>query len=137
MSGSPAHNQPTGFGTVTPYLVADAPEALADFLKTVFDAVEIGRTQRPGGPIANMQLRIGTVTLMLSQSTAKLPAMACAWYVYVDDAEALMQRALDAGATEILAVADMDYGDRQGGVQDAWGHIWWISQRLDSAPYHP
>ena len=137
MTGQPAPNQPDGFSTLTPYIVADDPEALSDFLKTVFDAEEIGRTQSPGGPIANLQLRIGTCCIMLSQATAKLPAMPGAWYVYVGDADASMQRAKNAGATEILAVQDMDYGDRQGGVQDAWGHIWWISQRLVPELYHP
>ena len=39
------------------------------------------------------------------------------------------------GATLEMAVADMPYGDRQGGVRDPWGNLWWISQRLVEAPY--
>jgi PhnB protein len=46
-----------------------------------------------------------------------------------------MARAVDAGATAISPVADMPYGDRQGGVIDEWGMTWWISQRLTAEPY--
>jgi PhnB protein len=61
--------------------------------------------------------------------------MPAAYYLYVDDAPAALQKALDAGATLEMKVADMPYGDRQGGVRDPAGNIWWISQRLVFAPY--
>jgi PhnB protein len=46
-----------------------------------------------------------------------------------------MQRAIHAGGVQIMPVADMPYGDRQGGVKDPWGNIWWISQRLVDRAY--
>ena len=55
----------------------------------------------------------------------------------MEDADEKKRRALAEGATLEMAVADMPYGDRQGGVRDAWGNLWWISQRLVSAPYGP
>ncbi len=63
--------------------------------------------------------------------------MAAAYYLYVADADAALQRALAAGATLEMAVGDMPYGDRQGGVRDAHGNLWWISQRTVEAPYVP
>jgi PhnB protein len=48
-----------------------------------------------------------------------------------------MAQAISAGATPILAVSDMPYGDRQGGVTDKHGNIWWLSQRLQPGPYYP
>ena len=46
-----------------------------------------------------------------------------------------MRRTVAAGAESIMPVADMPYDDRQGGVRDAWGNLWWISQRLVDGPY--
>lgn len=63
--------------------------------------------------------------------------MAASYYLYVEDADTAMQRALDHGATLHMPVGDMPYGDRQGGVKDRHGNLWWISQRTVHAPYTP
>ena len=57
--------------------------------------------------------------------------------MYVDDADDSMRRALEHGATLEMEVGDMPYGDRQGGVRDKHGNLWWISQRLVHEPYTP
>jgi PhnB protein len=72
---------------------------------------------------------------MVTEASESLPAMPCAHYLYVDDAHAAMATALAAGATCIMEVADMPYDDRQGGIRDPWGNIWWLSQRLVAGPY--
>ncbi len=74
---------------------------------------------------------------MVSEATEHYPPMASAFYVYVEDAHAAMQQALAHGAIQVMAVVDMPYGDRQGGVRDAHGNLWWISQRLMHEPYTP
>ena len=130
-------NIPDGFGTVTPYFFVKDADGFASFLVKVFDGTEVLRTTRPDGRIANVQVRIGTSTLMASEAGGAYPPMPCACYLYVEDADASMRRAMAEGATLEMAVADMPYGDRQGGVRDAWGNLWWISQRLVSAPYGP
>ena len=56
-------------------------------------------------------------------------------YIFAEDTDASVQRPLEAGATLEMAVEDMDYGDRQGGVVDPLGNIWWISQRLEEGAY--
>ncbi|HBH80476.1 MAG TPA: glyoxalase, partial [Nitrospira sp.] len=58
-------------------------------------------------------------------------------YLYVEDADASMQRALKHGAVLEMEIGDMPYGDRQGGVKDQHGNIWWISQRTVHEPYAP
>ncbi|MDE8453419.1 hypothetical protein PCJ53_29715, partial [Klebsiella pneumoniae] len=63
------------------------------------------------------------------------PASSAASYLYVDDANAAMDKALGAGAVKIMDTADMPYGDRQGGIRDPSGNIWWVSQRLSDGPY--
>ncbi|NNC98565.1 MAG: VOC family protein [Gammaproteobacteria bacterium] len=126
---------PEGFQTVTPYVFTDQSLEFASFLKRAFDATEVGRTILNDGTIANLQIRIGTVTMMVSEANQRYPAMPAAYYIYVENADDSMARAIDAGASLELKVMDMSYGDRQGGVVDAFGNIWWISQRLSDQPY--
>jgi PhnB protein len=128
---------PPGFGTVTPYcFVADA-ERFVSFLVAGLGGAETLRHLRPDGRIANAQVRLGTSTVMVSEASERYPPMPASYYLYVADADAALARALAHGATLEMAVADMPYGDRQGGVRDAHGNLWWLSQRLVAAPYGP
>ena len=125
---------PPGFHTVTPYFfVEDAPRFL-DFLLQGLGGVEIAR-QVDGDRIANAQVRLGTSTVMLSEASPAFPAMPASYYLYVDSADDAMARAMTAGGKKIMDVADMPYGDRQGGLKDPWGNLWWISERLVDGPY--
>ncbi|KKC24271.1 VOC family protein [Sphingomonas sp. SRS2] len=127
---------PAGFATVTPYAFVDEADAFVRFLIDGLGGEHVGVHYRPDGAIANAQVRIGTATMMVSEASADYPAMPASYYLYVDDADAAMARAIEAGATSIMAVEDMPYDDRQGGIRDAHGNIWWISQRLTDAPYY-
>lgn len=98
---------------------------------------ETCRTLRPDGKIANVQIQLGTSTVMVSEATEKYPPMQAAYYLYVENADQSMQRAIDHGAVLEMKVDDMPYGDRQGGVRDPQGNIWWISQRMVKEPYAP
>lgn len=128
---------PEGFAVVTPYVFADGAADYVRFLIAAFGAREVGRSIAPDGRIANAQLRFATTTLMVSEASADFPASRAAFYLYVADADAAMAKAEQAGAERIMDVADMPYGDRQGGVRDPSGNIWWVSQRLTAEPYHP
>ena len=56
-------------------------------------------------------------------------------YIYVDDCDAAYARAVAAGAESLMAPSDMFYGDRHGGVKDAFGNSWWIATHIeDVAP---
>ena len=127
---------PPGFGTVAPYVFADDAERLVSFLVEGLGGSEICRNMR-GGSIANCQVTIGTTTLMVSEASEQFPPSRSSFYLYVENADDSMQRALDAGASLVMAVADMPYDDRQGGVSDPSGNLWWISQRLIEEPYPP
>jgi PhnB protein len=61
--------------------------------------------------------------------------MPASCYLYVENADAAMAKAMAAGGTSIMDVANMPYDDRQGGLQDPWGNPWWISERLVDGPY--
>ena len=125
---------PPGFNTVTPYFFANGAAAFIDFLVDGLGGTEIDR-QMDGERIANAQVRLGTSTVMVSEASVAYPAMPASYYLYVENADEAMRRARKAGATQIMAVADMPYGDRQGGVRDPHGNLWWISQRLHAGPY--
>ena len=126
---------PEGFTTITPYFFVDDAEKFVEFLKSAFGGVEVGRIVRDDGKIGNAQVRIGTSTVMTSEASAKYPAMPASYYLYVEDADAAMAQAIRSGAKLEMPVADMPYGDRQGGVVDPCGNLWWISQRLEDEPY--
>jgi PhnB protein len=127
---------PEGYGTVFPYMVVDQAEKFVDFLKNTFDAKEIGRTQLPGGRIANVRIRIGTTTFMVSEASGEnLKAMSCAYYLYVENVDQTLDKAVSNGAKKMFDPMDMPYRDRQAGVTDPFGNIWWISHRLVNEPY--
>jgi PhnB protein len=125
---------PPGFNTVTPYFFVDGAAGFIDFLVAGLGGTEILR-HMDGKRIANAQVQLGTSAVMVSEASAAFPSMPASYYLYVENADESMTRARKAGATEVMAVADMPYGDRQGGVRDRHGNLWWISQRLVAGPY--
>ena len=126
---------PEGFAVVTPYIFVDGAKEYVRFLQAAFGAREIGRSTAPNGGIANCQLQFSTTTIMVSEASVQFPASRAALYLYVADADAAMTKAVRAGADKIMDVANMPYDDRQGGVRDPSGNIWWVSQRLTADPY--
>ena len=111
---------PEGWHTVTPRIVVDDPAALIAFLKRVFEAAGEIQGEAPA------QVRIGDSLVMVSRTGAR-EAFPAFLYVYVEDADATYQRALDAGATSLEAVWDTPYGDRRGMVKDPWGNVWQVA----------
>ena len=128
-------NIPDGFAQVTPYIFADDANAYMDHVIAALSGIETDRTKCEDGKLANGQVRFGDASIMISESGRGFPATNASYYLYVEDADAAVKRAVDHGMTKIMDVADMPYGDRQGGVKDIGGNIWWISQRLTDAPY--
>lgn len=125
---------PPGFNTVAPYFFTDGAPGLVRFLVEGLGGEEVLR-HMDGDRIANAQVRLGSSTVMVSQASPAFAAMPASIYLYVEDADAAMANALAAGATKIMDVSDMPYQDRQGGVKDSCGNIWWLSQRLVDGPY--
>jgi PhnB protein len=121
---------PPGFRMVTPYLVAEDGPALMDFAKEAFGAEEMLRVMTPGGGVHG-EVRIGDSRLMIGGGTPghKFPSTLHpnALHVYVEDADAVCQRALAAGATLIDEVRDQEYGERSASVKDAAGNFWYIA----------
>ncbi|SRR5712691_9964760 len=118
---------PEGYHTVTPYLTVQGATTLIDFLTQAFDAKELERMTRPDGAIGHAQVRIGDSVVMISESRGEWKPMPGAIYLYVNDTDAAYTRALRAGATSLMEPADQFYGDRNAGVKDPVGNLWWIA----------
>jgi PhnB protein len=125
---------PPGFNTIAPYLFVEKAAPYLEFLVVGLGGTEVLR-HVAGERIANAQVRIGDSTIMVSEATDEQPATHSSYYLYVEDADAAMTKAIAAGAVCVMAVANMPYNDRQGGIEDPRGNIWWLSQRLVDGPY--
>jgi uncharacterized glyoxalase superfamily protein PhnB len=119
-----------GFTRLFPYIFADDAKAYLDFLEDGLGGEVVSSHEAPDGRLANAHVRFGDTTIMVSEATAAFPATYGSYYLYVESADAAMVRALAAGGEQVGAVADQWYGDRQGGLKDRWGNVWWLSQRL-------
>jgi PhnB protein len=127
---------PAGFATVFPYLVVEDAERYVRFLVQGLNGEEIGRSNRPDGKIANSQVRLGSTNIMVSEAQDDYPAEHASLYHFVENADRAMAQAVQHGATVKSEVGNRFYDDRQGGIVDPAGNIWWISQRLVDKPYY-
>ena len=126
---------PEGFNTIAPYFVVEEAEVLIEFLKSAFDGVEVGRHLRDG-IIANAQIKIGDSTVMISEANEHSKVTQGSYYLYVENADESIKKAVESGGELLMEAVDMDYQDRQGGVKDPAGNTWWVSQRLVDEPYY-
>jgi len=125
---------PPGFNTVTPYFFVEEADRFLAFLAHGLGGVEVSRHMN-GDRIANAQVRLGNSTVMVSEASTAFPAMPASYYLYVENADEAMTKAIAAGGIKIMDVANMPYNDRQGGIKDQFGNLWWLSQRLIDGPY--
>ena len=126
--------KPDGYHTITPYLVVENAAGLIDFLEQAFDAKQIMRMDAPGGGVGHAELQIGDSRVMLGDAGGMHTPTRPMLHLYVDDVDAVYQCALAAGATPEQPPTDQFYGDRSGGVKDAWGNLWWIATHVEDVP---
>ena len=131
----PVKPVPEGYHSVTPYIIVPGVAGVIDFLKQVFGATESERMARPDGTIMHAEVRIGDSPIMLGEPMGPFGPMPASIYLYVADTDGAYQRALKAGATSLMEPADQFYGDRNAGVRDPAGNVWWIGTHIeDVAP---
>ena len=122
---------PDGFHTVTPYLVVEEVSAQMEFMTKAFGAVEKEKIEGPGGAIMHAEVKIGDSHIMLGQARDEYKPMPTCLYLYVEDMEALYKSSLAAGAESVIEPTDMFYGDRNAGVKDPQGNLWWIATHIE------
>ncbi len=129
---------PDGMHSLTPHIVCrDAPAAM-DFYVRAFAARDGGRLAGPDGKLMHGMMWIGNSALMLVDenpewgmlSPLSLKGTPVVLHLYVEDVDAALARAVEAGATLTMAAADMFWGDRYGQVRDPFGHQWSIATHV-------
>jgi len=122
-----------GAPDVQPYLHPLRGEPVIAFLKKAFGAEDLGRFASPDGVIHHVTLKIGDSHLELGEAQGPYQPMKSMFYLYVPDCDSLYRRAIAAGATSIMEPMDHPYGDRSGGVKDAFGNQWYIATHIRDA----
>jgi len=125
---------PDGYHTVTPnFTFKDSQKAIA-FYQNAFGATVLDLMKRPDGQgVMHATIRIGDSILMMGdegpqcQSAQSLGGSPITLYIYTPDADTLFTRAVAAGGTEAMPMADMFWGDRVGSIRDPFGYTWMIA----------
>jgi PhnB protein len=135
-------NELTRRGTIVPHLVVRGAARAADWYAQALDAEELGRIPVPDGRFMQIELRFGGSTLMIADefpefgivSPLTLGGTYGALVLKTDDAGALWEQAVAAGAEVFQPLADTFWGERHGQIIDPFGHRWGISQHLRDVP---
>ena len=127
---------PPGFHTITPMLTVREVDKAIDFYKRALGAEERMRVLGPDGKsIMHAEIKIGDSIIMLgeeqpahgSRGPQSLGGTPVSLYFYVEDVDRAFNRAISAGATMLMPVADMFWGDRCGQLTDPCGHKWMLA----------
>lgn len=130
---------PEGYHSVTPYLIVDGAAAAIEFYTKVFGATEVMRMPAPGGRIGHAEIKIGDSHVMLADEDPEMNARSpkavggspLSLLLYVEDVDKTVQRAVAAGAKLERPVEDKFYGDRMGGIEDPFGHHWYVGTHIE------
>jgi len=132
---------PKDYNTVSPYLVVRGAAQAIEYYKKVFGATELMRMNGPDGKVGHAELKIGNSHIMLADenpsmgqghtSAATIGASPVSLYVYLPDVDRVVQRAAAEGAKILKPVQDQFYGDRNGFIQDPFGHLWGIATHVE------
>lgn len=120
---------PAGFHSITPYPVVPDVARLIDFLREAFGAEELGRYAAPDGRIMHAVVRIGDSMLEMGEPSPEWSPMPSSLHLYVEDAEAVYARAIEAGGISLYEPGLKPYGDFEAGVRDPSGNFWYIATR--------
>lgn len=132
---------PEGMHTVTPHLVCAGAADAIEFYKKAFGAVELHRLPGPDGKLMHGAIRIGDSTVMLVDENPEWQALGpkalkgspVTLHLYVEDADAFFAKAVASGASAMMPVTEMFWGDRYGVVTDPFGHNWSIATHVRDA----
>jgi len=130
---------PEGYGAVTPYLIVDGAARAIEFYKEAFGAEETFRMEGPGGRVGHAEIKIGDSHVMLADEHPEMGARGprsfggspISLLLYVEDVDATVSRAVEAGAKLTRPVANQFYGDRTGGLEDPFGHAWYVATHVE------
>lgn len=136
--------------SIMPFMYIEGAASAVEFYKNVFGATVLMRDEEPSGVVSHAMLKMGDTTVMLSDPTSadvkqndvhhlsRTPrsygGSPVHLYIYVADVDEVVRRAIEAGAKVIDQVEDKDWGDRCGGIEDPYGHVWFVGTPLKDLP---
>jgi PhnB protein len=136
--------------SIMPFLYIEGAAKAVEFYRSVFGATVLMRDEEPSGIVSHAMLKMGDTTVMLSDPSSadvkqndvnRLSRPPRSYggspvhlYIYVADVDDVVRRAVAAGAKAIDQVEDRDWGDRCGGIEDPWGHVWFVGTPLKDVP---
>jgi PhnB protein len=129
---------PDDMHAVTPHLICAGAANAIEFYKKAFGAEEGGRIPAPNGKLMHAMIRIGGSAVMLVDEMPEWGALGpkslkgspVTIHLYVEDADAVFERAVKAGAKVTMPLADQFWGDRYGKLEDPFGHHWSIATHV-------
>ncbi|MGI8776080.1 MAG: VOC family protein [Acidimicrobiales bacterium] len=130
---------PDGYPQVIPYLSVDGAGAAIEFYSTVFGATERVRMPMPDGRVGHAELQIGDSVVMLADESPEMDVRGpksvggtpVTLSVYVEDVDAVFDKAIGAGASVLRPVDNQFYGDRSGQFEDPFGHRWSVATHVE------
>jgi PhnB protein len=139
MAESGVKGIPEGASVVIPRLFCRDVVAEIDFCRNTFDSVERVRRPGPGGTVAHALMTIGPAMIMIEAEWPGLASRApkpdgsspVVIYVYVEDVDKTVERAVAGGAKLLFPVENQFWGDRIGWVMDPSGHVWTVATRIE------
>jgi PhnB protein len=132
---------PESYRRITPCLIVQGAAKALEFYAEVFGATERMRFPGPDGTIAHAEIQIGDSVVIVEdanpqQGTSAPPPGGLAGspvfqFIYVEDVDAVVARAVELGATLQRAPEDQFYGDRDGYLMDPFGHGWTVASHVE------
>lgn len=124
---------PEGYATVNPFIITTGAEDLTRFVIEVFGGEERAeaRTVDDDGLLLQAEVRVGTTTIMLAERKPNWPFTPSLLQIYVDDLDAVLERALARGGRLVTKPTDF-FGTQFARVQDSSANLWWIWQHGDA-----
>ena len=130
---------PDGYPRLSAALSIDGAADAIEFYKDVFGATERMRMEGPPGRVAHAELQFGDSVLMLSDESPEMGFLGpkqvggspVQLSLYVEDVDALYEKALAKGATAERPLEDQFYGDRSGSFTDPFGHRWYVASHVE------
>jgi PhnB protein len=132
---------PDTYRRVTPCLVVQGAAKALDFYAAVFGATERMRFPGPGGTVAHAELQIGDAVVIVEDEDPQrgttappaggLPGTPVFQFIYVEDVDTTVARAVELGATMQREPRDQFYGDRDAFIIDPFGHGWTIATHVE------
>jgi PhnB protein len=124
---------------VIPMLICVDAASEIEFCRRAFNAQELSRRSGNDGSVVHATLQVGTTMFMVHgeyphlESRAPRPdgSSSVVIYIYVENVDAVIARAVEAGAAILLPATDQAWGDRVGRIMDTAGHVWNVAAHND------